>query len=107
MRPMLPLLVATLLVVVITFPDGADAVWTPLANPGTTLVVKQVGNFAVIIYSNADSRQAHAPTAGERGERRHPAGRYLFLSASLSNLSLCQRCAPVCPCTEYSDGCAD
>jgi hypothetical protein len=59
MRSLLPLLVAAL-VAVVAFPDGADAVWTPIANPGSTLVIKQVGNFAVIVYSNADPRR-HLP----------------------------------------------
>lgn len=58
MRSLLPLLVAAL-VAVTAFPDGADAVWTPIANPGT-LLVKQVGNFAVIVYSNAGPRK-HRP----------------------------------------------
>jgi hypothetical protein len=58
MRSLLPLLMAAL-VAVTAFPDGADAVWTPIANPGT-LLVKQVGNFAVIVYSNASPRR-HRP----------------------------------------------
>lgn len=55
---LLPLLLAAL-VAVVAFPDGADAVWTPIANPGT-LVIRQVGNFAVIVYSNADPHK-HLP----------------------------------------------
>ncbi|EER92771.1 uncharacterized protein LOC8082033 [Sorghum bicolor] len=60
MRSLLALLVTALVAVVVAFPDGADAVsWTPIANPGTTLV-KQVGNFCVIVYSNSDRRR-HLP----------------------------------------------
>lgn len=59
MKSLIPLLVAALVGVVAFFPDGADAVWTPIGNPGT-LVIKQVGNFAVIVYSNADLRR-HLP----------------------------------------------
>ncbi|KAF8718215.1 hypothetical protein HU200_025708 [Digitaria exilis] len=50
---LLPLLATTLLV---AFTAGVvDATWTPIANP-RSLVIRQIGNFAVIVYSNADPR---------------------------------------------------
>ncbi|WVZ55653.1 hypothetical protein U9M48_006287 [Paspalum notatum var. saurae] len=59
MRSLLPPLlvaVAAVVVVVTAFPAGADAAWTPIANP-RSLVVRQVGTFAVIVYSNANPRK--------------------------------------------------
>ncbi|OEL26168.1 hypothetical protein BAE44_0012813 [Dichanthelium oligosanthes] len=53
MRSLLPLLVATLVAVTAFSAPGADAAWTPIANP-RSLVIRQIGNFAVIVYSNAD-----------------------------------------------------
>ncbi|CAN6290514.1 unnamed protein product [Urochloa humidicola] len=69
------LLVATLVVAVAAFSAaGAEAAWTPIANP-SSLVIRQIGNFAVIVYSNADPRK-HRPLAlvsVVRGETQ-PAG---------------------------------
>ncbi|CAM0145580.1 unnamed protein product [Urochloa decumbens] len=48
------LLVAAALVAVAAL--SADAAWTPIANP-RSLVIRQIGNFAVIVYSNADPRK--------------------------------------------------
>ncbi|RCV46326.1 hypothetical protein SETIT_9G522600v2 [Setaria italica] len=74
MRSVLPLLVATLVVAVTAFSAGADAAWTPIANP-RSLVIRQIGNFAVIVYSNADPRKFRplALVSVVRGETQ-PAG---------------------------------
>ncbi|CAN6296343.1 unnamed protein product [Urochloa humidicola] len=57
MRSSLPLLVVTLVVAVAAFSTaGVDAAWTPIANP-RSLVIRQIGNFAVIVYSNANPRK--------------------------------------------------
>ncbi|RLN43167.1 uncharacterized protein C2845_PM01G04610 [Panicum miliaceum] len=54
-RSVLPLLVAAL-VAVAAFSAWADAAWTPIGNPRSP-VIRQIGNFAVIVYSNADPRK--------------------------------------------------
>ncbi|KAL6660037.1 hypothetical protein ACP70R_002159 [Stipagrostis hirtigluma subsp. patula] len=50
MRSRLALVVAVLLAAAAALPAGADAAWTPIRNP-RALVIQQVGNFAVIVYS--------------------------------------------------------
>jgi hypothetical protein len=74
MRSVLPLLVAATLVVAAFSARGADAAWTPIANP-RSLVIRQIGNFAVIVYSNADPRRPRtlALVSVVRGETQ-PAG---------------------------------
>ncbi|KAG2554401.1 cysteine proteinase inhibitor 5-like [Panicum virgatum] len=55
-RSVLPLLVAALVAVAALSAAGADAAWTPIGNP-RSLVIRQIGNFAVIVYSHADPRK--------------------------------------------------
>ena len=53
---MLPLLVAALVAVAAFSAAGVAAAWTPIGNP-RSLVIRQIGNFAVIVYSHADPRK--------------------------------------------------